>query len=89
MGDGGDLLPDLLQTPLGPLYALICGCLFAGTHGPAPLPGVLTLSLLDLLKADPEVLERLSANELNALFDLGYHLKHVDTIFDRVFGNAG
>ena len=44
------------------------------------------LSLLDLLKADPEVSQRLSADELNALFDLGYHLKHVDTIFDRVFG---
>jgi adenylosuccinate lyase len=45
------------------------------------------LSLLELLKADPEVSERLSDNELNALFDLGYHLKHVDTIFDRVFGD--
>ena len=44
------------------------------------------LSLLDLLKADPEVSQRLSASELNALFDLGYHLKHVDTIFARVFG---
>jgi adenylosuccinate lyase len=44
------------------------------------------LSLLDLLKADPDVLQRLSADELNALFDLGYHLKHVDTIFARVFG---
>jgi adenylosuccinate lyase len=44
------------------------------------------LSLLDLLKSDPQVSERLSADELNALFDLGYHLKHVDTIFDRVFG---
>ena len=27
--------------------------------------------------------------ELAALFDLGYHLKHVDTIFERVFGLAG
>ena len=27
-----------------------------------------------------------SAAELEALFDLGYHLKHVDTIFARVFG---
>jgi adenylosuccinate lyase len=44
------------------------------------------LSLLELLKADPEVSQRLSSDELNALFDLGYHLKHVDTIFDRVFG---
>jgi len=43
------------------------------------------LSLLDLLKADPDVSQRLSADRLDALFDLGYHLKHVDTIFDRVF----
>jgi adenylosuccinate lyase len=47
------------------------------------------LSLLDLLKADPDVAQRLPADELNALFDLGYHLKHVDTIFDRVFGQSG
>jgi adenylosuccinate lyase len=46
------------------------------------------LSLLELLKADPGVSQRLSANDLNALFDLGYHLKHVDTIFERVFGAA-
>ncbi len=43
------------------------------------------LSLLELLKADPEVSQKLSSDELNALFDLGYHLKHVDTIFARVF----
>jgi len=46
------------------------------------------LSLLDLLKGDPDVSQRLSADELNALFDLGYHLKHVDSIFTRVFGEA-
>jgi adenylosuccinate lyase len=45
------------------------------------------LSLLDLLKADPEVAQRLSAEQLDDLFDLGYHLKHVDTIFARVFGS--
>jgi adenylosuccinate lyase len=44
------------------------------------------LSLLDLLKADPDVTAKLSNEQLNALFDLGYHLKHVDTIFRRVFG---
>src|SRR3569833_2383426 len=33
------------------------------------------LSLLDLLKAAPDVSQRLSAEELNALFDLDYHLK--------------
>ena len=46
------------------------------------------LSLLDLLKADPDVSGRLSAGELDALFDLGYHLKYVDTIFERVFGET-
>jgi adenylosuccinate lyase len=39
---------------------------------------------LDLLKADKEVV--LSDAELEALFDLGYHFKHVETIFTRVFG---
>jgi len=46
------------------------------------------LSLIDLLKNDPEVSGRLSGEQLDALFDLDYHLKHVDTIFDRVFGEA-
>jgi adenylosuccinate lyase len=46
------------------------------------------LSLLELLKADADVTAKLSADELTALFDLGYHMKHVDTIFDRVFGTA-
>jgi adenylosuccinate lyase len=40
---------------------------------------------LELLKADKEVSKVLSASELEDLFDLGYHLKHVDTIFERVF----
>ncbi|MBD3759981.1 adenylosuccinate lyase [Rhizorhabdus sp.] len=44
------------------------------------------LSLLDLLKADPQVTAAISAEELEEKFDLDYHLKHVDTIFDRVFG---
>ncbi len=38
------------------------------------------------LKADKEVTAKLSPKELEAMFDLGYHLKHVDTIFARVFG---
>jgi adenylosuccinate lyase len=46
------------------------------------------LSLLDLLKGDPEVTSRLSNTELEALFDLDYHLKNVDAIFERVFGRA-
>ena len=44
------------------------------------------LSLLELLKADPQVTEKLSSAALEDKFDLGYHLKHVDTIFARVFG---
>jgi len=46
------------------------------------------LSLLDLLKADPEVTAALPASEIEDKFDLGYHLKHVDTIFDRVFARS-
>jgi adenylosuccinate lyase len=41
---------------------------------------------LTLLKADPDVSKALSAAELEALFDLAYHLKNVDMIFARVFG---
>jgi adenylosuccinate lyase len=42
--------------------------------------------LLTLLKADPEVSKALGNDKLEAMFDLGYHLKQVDTIFKRVFG---
>ena len=45
-------------------------------------------SLLELLKADSDLSKRLSDEELDGLFDLGYHLKHVDTIFARVFGES-
>ena len=44
------------------------------------------LSLLDLLKADPEVTRHLGADKLEDCFDLAYHFRHVDTIFGRVFG---
>jgi adenylosuccinate lyase len=43
---------------------------------------------LDFLNADPEVSARLSPTDLAALFDLDYHVKHVDTIFGRVFGEG-
>jgi adenylosuccinate lyase len=46
------------------------------------------LSLLDLLKADPEVTAVLAPEKLEESFDLGYHFKQVDTIFQRVFGHA-
>jgi adenylosuccinate lyase len=37
------------------------------------------------LKADPEVSAKLSDAEIDDKFDMGYHTKHVDTIFKRVF----
>ena len=43
---------------------------------------------LTLLKADTDIARVLPPTELEGLFDLGYHLKHVDTIFRRVFGTA-
>jgi len=43
-------------------------------------------ALLDLLKADKDVVAKVPVAELEKLFDLEYHLKHVDTIFTRVFG---
>ena len=46
------------------------------------------LSLLELLKEDPEVSALLPDEQLEESFDLGYHLKHVDTIFKRVFGDS-
>ncbi|MEE4206416.1 MAG: adenylosuccinate lyase [Erythrobacter sp.] len=44
------------------------------------------LSLLALLKADPDVTAALSEAELEEKFDLAYHFREVDTIFARVFG---
>jgi adenylosuccinate lyase len=40
------------------------------------------------LKRDPDVSKLLSPAEIDACFDVSYHLKHVDTIFRRVFGEA-
>ena len=39
-----------------------------------------------LLKGDADVKKYLTDDEIAEKFDLGYHLKHVDTIFKRVFG---
>lgn len=44
------------------------------------------LDFLTELKADKDVTAKLAAKDLDAMFDLGYHLKQVDTIFKRVFG---
>ncbi len=43
---------------------------------------------LALLKEDDEVTRLLDEAALAGLFDLDYHLAHVDTIFDRVFGKG-
>jgi adenylosuccinate lyase len=42
--------------------------------------------LLDRLRAEPAVAALLSEEQLEKLFDLDYHTRHVDTIFRRVFG---
>jgi adenylosuccinate lyase len=43
-------------------------------------------SLMELLKADTDVTAKMSASEIEDRFNLDYHFKHIDTIFDRVFG---
>jgi adenylosuccinate lyase len=43
-------------------------------------------NFLELLKADEDVKKALTDADLEALFDMSYHTKHVDTIFARVFG---
>jgi adenylosuccinate lyase len=43
---------------------------------------------LTLLKNDKDVTKALPVSQIEACFDLGFHLKHVDTIFARVFGDA-
>jgi len=43
---------------------------------------------LDLLKHDPQVIQKIRESELEALFDFEHHVKHVDAIFKRVFGKA-
>jgi adenylosuccinate lyase len=42
-----------------------------------------------LLKADREITAVLGEGEIEGLFDLAYHLKHVDQLFHRVFGESG
>ena len=39
----------------------------------------------DLLKKDKEVSKLMSDEEIEEIFDINYHLKHVDSIFERVF----
>ncbi|MBA3897610.1 MAG: adenylosuccinate lyase [Sphingomonadaceae bacterium] len=44
------------------------------------------MSLMELLKADPDITAHLSAAEIEDKFDLDYHFRHIETIFARVFG---
>ena len=44
-------------------------------------------AFLSFLQSDEEVSAKISAEDLAASFDMGYHTKHVDTIFARVFGD--
>ena len=41
---------------------------------------------LDRLKGEKAVVDALGAARLEGLFDMGYHTKHVETIFARVLG---
>ena len=52
------------------------------------IDGDRTGAFLNALKQDKEVTAALPEEALSALFDIGYHTKHVDTIFARVFGAA-
>jgi adenylosuccinate lyase len=62
-------------------YALVQRNAMQVWRGEAP-------DFMALLKHDLEVRAHLSEAEIEALSDLGHHLKHVDTIFERVFGRA-
>jgi adenylosuccinate lyase len=46
------------------------------------------VDFLTELLADEDVRKYLSEEEIRDRFDLGYHTKHVDTIFNRVFGES-
>jgi adenylosuccinate lyase len=59
-------------------YAAVQGHAMATWHGEG--------RFVDLLKSDPEITRHLSVQMIDGLFDTAYHLKHVDTIFRRVFG---
>ena len=43
-------------------------------------------TLLERMQADADVTAKIKPKDLEALFDMSYHTKHVDTIFKRVFG---
>ncbi len=45
-------------------------------------------SFMDALCSDKEVTGYLPPSEIEPLFEMSYHTKHVDTVFERVFGEA-
>ena len=45
-------------------------------------------SFMDALCSDAEVTGYLPPSEIEPLFEMSYHTKHVDTVFERVFGEA-
>ena len=47
-----------------------------------------TLDFMELLIQDQEVINILTEDEIRAQFDLSYHTKHVNTIFEQVFGKS-
>jgi adenylosuccinate lyase len=59
-------------------YAAVQRHAMAAWHGEGGFAG--------RLKADPEITRVLDPQTIDGLFDIGYHLKHVDTLFRRVFG---
>ncbi|MEM1378104.1 MAG: adenylosuccinate lyase [Pseudomonadota bacterium] len=52
------------------------------------LSGDAKVDFLECLVADEDVTNALSEDEIRQKFDLGYHTKHVDTIFNRVFATG-
>ena len=81
-------LPYLLQQIVN---ALILGAIYGLTAVGYTLVygviGVINFAYGDIYM-DPEVAQFVKQTELDALFDLGYHTKHVDTIFARVFDQS-
>ncbi|MEO3433202.1 adenylosuccinate lyase [Inquilinus sp. CAU 1745] len=43
---------------------------------------------LELLQGDKDIARYMTADQLSQLFNLAYHTKHVDAVFERVFGDA-
>ena len=85
LGDSQRFLLALTQAGMSreDAYRLVQKHAMAAWHGQGHSGG-----FADLLKADPEIARYMTAEAIDASFDTAYHLKHVDTIFARVFGEA-